>query len=414
LNGTQDEHSWILEFDMNELLLSVSQISDSSKMRVLIVSEPGDYGVFYFVEELIHYLLKQSVEVDFAYSSVRSGSALENLVTFVKRHGGETLDLRVTNAPQPRDIGAFIRLRDFVRRRQPNVIHSHSSKAGVLVRMLRMTGIQMPLFYSPHAYYGMGGKPSLIKLLARVTETALSSIGKTILIGHSEARYADDVLGIKPDDRSVIHLGIDCQQFSPASQETRSRIRREFGVPEEALLLGTTARYSAQKDPLTVHRAVRSLLQRLSSLWFVHIGQGELWQQVDALGGCERIIRLRSIGSMEDFYKALDGFLLGSRYEGMPRVVIEAMATNLPLILTRAPGNLDFAGLGLSHLYWAEVADEADIASAVQCWASASSVGINHRDIALRLFQAEGCYHHIYKEYLATSAALTNNFAIVT
>ena len=58
---------------------------------------------------------------------------------------------------------------------------------------------------------------------------------------------------------------------------------------------------------------------------------------------------------MEAFYGVLDGFLLGSRYEGMPRVVIEAIATNLPLILTRAPGNLDFAELGLSHVYWAEV-----------------------------------------------------------
>jgi glycosyltransferase involved in cell wall biosynthesis len=382
-------------------------------MRVLIVSEPGEYGVFYFVDDLIRYLLQQSVEVDFAYSSVRSGSALKGLVKSVKGHGGETLDLGIANAPQLRDLPAFIRLRDFVRRRQPDVIHSHSSKAGVLVRMLRMTGIQMPLFYSPHAYYGMDGRRTPMKLLARITEKALSSTGKTILVGHSEARYAADVLGVKPDNRSVIHLGIDCQQFSPASQETRARIRRELGVPKNALLLGTTARYSAQKDPLTVHRAVRSLLQRLSTLWFVHIGQGELWQHVDALGASERIIRLRSMGSMDDFYKALDGFLLGSRYEGMPRVVIEAMATNLPLILTRASGNLDFAKLGLSHVYWAEVADEADLASAIQCWASASSVGINHRDIALTLFQSGRCYHHIYKEYLATTAAPTNNFAIV-
>ena len=88
-----------------------------------------------------------------------------------------------------------------------------------------------------------------------------------------------------------------------------------------------------------MHRAVRSLLQRLPKLWFVHVGQGELWEQVDALGASERIIRLRSISSMQGFYGALDGFLLASRYEGMPRAVIEAIATNLPLILTRAPGN---------------------------------------------------------------------------
>jgi glycosyltransferase involved in cell wall biosynthesis len=380
-------------------------------MRVLIVSEPGEYGVFYFVDDLIRYLLKQKVQVDFAYSSVRSGVPLKRLVSVVQEHGGETLDLEVTNAPRPRDVSAFIRLRDFVQRRKPDVIHGHSSKAGVLVRALRMTGIRIPLFYSPHAYYGMGGKLTLMKLLARITETALSSIGKTILVGHSEARYADDTFGIRPDKRLVVHLGVDCQQFRPAAPGVRAELRRGFRVPEDALLLGTTARYSVQKDPLTAHRAVRSLLDRLPSLWFVHVGQGELWEQVNALGACERIIRLRSVKLMGEFYRALDGFLLASRYEGMPRAVIEAVATNLPLILTRAPGNLDFAKLGLSHVYWAEVADEADLASAVQYWASASSGGINHRDIALRLFQSESCYHHIYKEY-ATSTAPTNNFVI--
>jgi glycosyltransferase involved in cell wall biosynthesis len=385
------------------------KFSNDRDMRVLIVSEPGEYGVFYFVDDLIRYLLKQSVRVDFAYSSVRSGSTLKGLVNFVREHGGETLDLEIANAPQPRDIPAFIRLRDFVRRRKPDVIHGHSSKAGVLVRALRMTGIRIPLFYSPHAYYGMGGKATPMKMLARLTEQALASIGKTILVGHSEARYADETLGIHSDRRVIVQLGVDCRKFRPTSQQIRKRVRAELGVPEDALLLGSTARYSLQKDPLTAHRAVRSLLHRLPKLWFVHIGQGELWEQVDALGTCERIIRLRSISSMEDFYGAIDGFLLASRYEGMPRAVIEAIATNLPLILTRAPGNGDFVNLRLSHVYWAEMGDEADLAAAVQRWASASFVGINHRDIALKVFQSESCYRDIHTEYLASCRGAMNN-----
>jgi glycosyltransferase involved in cell wall biosynthesis len=381
----------------------MSKFWNDSQMRVLIVSEPGEYGVFYFVDDLIHYLTEQGVHIDFAYSSVRSGSALKGLVNFVEQNGGKTLNLQITHAPQPRDVSAFIRLRDFVRRRKPDVIHGHSSKAGVFVRALRITGVRIPIFYSPHAYYGMGGKQTPMKLLARLTETALSSVGKTILVAHSEARYADEILGIRPENRMVIPVGVDCQQFRPAPQEVRARLRRELGVPEGALLLGTTARYSLQKDPLTIHRAIRSLLERLQTLWFVHIGQGELWEEVDALGDSKRIVRLRSIRSMQDFCKVLDGFLLGSRYEGLPRAVIEAMATNVPLILTRAPGNLDFDGLGLNHVYWAEVGDEADLAAAVERWASASFIGINHREIALRLFQSERCYRRIHEEYLATS-----------
>jgi glycosyltransferase involved in cell wall biosynthesis len=381
----------------------MSKFWNDSQMRVLIVSEPGEYGVFYFVDDLIHYLTEQGVHIDFAYSSVRSGSALKGLVNFVEQNGGKTLNLQITHAPQPRDVSAFIRLRDFVRRRKPDVIHGHSSKAGVFVRALRITGVRIPIFYSPHAYYGMGGKQTPMKLLARLTETALSSVGKTILVAHSEARYADEILGIRPENRMVIPVGVDCQQFRPAPQEVRARLRRELGVPEGALLLGTTARYSLQKDPLTIHRAIRSLLERLQTLWFVHIGQGELWEEVDALGDSKRIVRLRSIRSMQDFCKVLDGFLLGSRYEGLPRAVIEAMATNVPLILTRAPGNLDFDGLGLNHVYWAEVGDEADLAAAIERWASASFIGINHREVALKLFQSERCYRRIHEEYLATS-----------
>ena len=130
-----------------------------------------------------------------------------------------------------------------------------------------------------------------------------------------------------------------------------------------------------------------------------------MWDQVDALGASERIIRLRSIPSMEDFYGVLDGFLLGSRYEGTPRAVIEAIAANLPLILTRAPGNDDFAEFGLSHVYWSDVGDKAGLSAAIERWAAASFGGINHREIALKVFQLERCYRDIHAEYLASRRA---------
>jgi hypothetical protein len=156
----------------------MSKFSNDSEMRVLIVSEPCEYGVFYFVDDLIHYLSEHGVHIDFAYSSFRSGPALKSLVRFVEQNGGKTLNLQVTNAPQPRDVSAFIRLREFVRRRKPDVIHGHSSKAGVLVRALRMTGVRIPIFYSPHAYYGMGGKqtgrPSLLRIPKRATQIRFS------------------------------------------------------------------------------------------------------------------------------------------------------------------------------------------------------------------------------------------------
>ena len=72
--------------------------------------------------------------------------------------------------------------------------------------------------------------------------------------------------------------------FVPLRRTCAPGFAENLVCPKTLFSLAPTARYSLQKDPLTVHRAVRSLLERLPTLWFVHIGHGELWEQIDVLG----------------------------------------------------------------------------------------------------------------------------------
>ena len=161
------------------------QGDDSRRFRVMLVGEPGIDGVFRHFEALARYLCSHGVHTDLAYSSVRGSPALSELVRFIEEHGASTLDLRTGGWPGPRDIPAFSALLRFVKRRRPNVVHAHSSKAGALVRTLRLVGIRMPLFYTPHAYYGMGRPRTLPTLMFDVIEALLSRVGQTINVSIS-------------------------------------------------------------------------------------------------------------------------------------------------------------------------------------------------------------------------------------
>ena len=120
-------------------------------MRILLVVEPGIDGVFRHIEGLTFFLLAKGQEVHLAYSDRRGSDALENLLTLVREHGGGCFNLRVCNTPEPHDLMALWGLHAFARRIQPDVVHSHSSKAGVLGRALALLGISASFFYSPHA-----------------------------------------------------------------------------------------------------------------------------------------------------------------------------------------------------------------------------------------------------------------------
>jgi len=374
--------------------------SESGSLRVMIVSEPGIDGVFRHVEALARFLCSQGVHTDLAYSSIRGSDALRELIRFVEEHGGYTLDLKTGSWPGPGDLPAFFALLRFVKQRRPHLLHAHSSKAGALVRAMRFRGMEVPLFYTPHAYYGMGRRRSPLPLLFDWIEASLSRVGRTINVSNTEAEYAHVKLGVPRESQLLIPNGIDCERFCPAPEEARAKIRQSLGLPRDALVLGTVARYCYQKDPLTLHKAVRSVLQRHSRLWFVHIGKGQpLWDEVDALGAHDRVLRIESVQPIDSFYKSLDAFVLASRYEGFSLSLLEAIATNLPLILTRVDGNVDLDQIGLNHLYWAPPNNADALAGAINSWVSSHPISVNHREIACKYFRDDVTHNRILREY---------------
>ena len=377
-------------------------------MNVLIVSEPGIDGVFRYVEGLVGHLLARDVCVHFAYSDVRAGEDLHRLAARVEREGGRTLNLRVGNRPSLDDARALLALRSFVREVRPDLIHCHSAKAGGLTRALPLLGVfGVPVLYQPHAYIGMRPTRGRLDGVYDAVERLLGRWSTTLACSYDEQRYALHRLRIPPARARMIANGVDTARFHPPSPGRRDDLRAVFGLPRDAIVLGAMCRSSAQKDPLTLYRAFALAAFRDPRLVLFHVGQGELDAELEALvrdhGFSDRVIRRPYLATPADFYQAIDGFALTSRYEGLSLALLEALASDLPIILSEAPGNGDLLHHPLSHLWHAPIGDVTAFSVAITDWAveraSPDRAPCNHREIARAYHDQSRVYSRVMALY---------------
>lgn len=375
-------------------------------MTVLIIVEPGADGVFRHVEGLCRFLFSRNATVHLAFSSKRGSEGLVALVESIRQHGGQTLDLKVGNTPSPSDLKAFFNLRKLALSVRPDVIHAHSSKAGVLGRALALSGIKAHYFYTAHAYYGMGGSRGLKTAFFNLVEAVLGRIGTTINLSDDEAAFAMKKLRIPQSRLRIIPNPVNTAEFRPARGDERRLIRARFKIPDDALVLGSLGRLSFQKDPQTMYRAVAQAMMKHDQLWFCHVGRGELEEEINALsnklGIAARLVQIPYLDLPAEIYRAFDAFVLTSRYEGFPIVLLEAMASNLPLILTSCPGTSDIRQGGLSHCWSAEIGDTDGLANAMESWRldAHNHRPINHRQIAQERFAIDVLFGAVHELYL--------------
>lgn len=382
-------------------------------MNVLVVSEPGVDGVFRYVEMLCGYLWENGVAVHFAYSDRRGSDRLWELVASVESHGGRTLNLKTANRPEPADAAAFRALWRLAREVRPDVVHSHSAKAGFLGRALRGCGIRAVQCYHPHAYVGMRPHHGRFDRIYNLIEATLGRMAETIVVSAGEASFARGRLKIPESHLHLIPNGVDLEVFSPAPPEEKLRIRERFGLPPETLILGNIGRSSEQKDPITLYRAfAQAAATRPIAL--LHVGKGELDDElarlVRELKIEDRVFRFPYTSSPAEFYRAVDGFILTSRYEGFSLAVLEALAVNLPIIHSDAPGTSDLLQYPLSHRWSAGPGEVEGFAQAMVAWHDRlrhAHVNVcNHRQIARERFDVRKSYGEVlglYRELSGTA-----------
>lgn len=313
-----------------------------SKIKILLIVEAMLGGIRQHVLDIIYGLDKGKFEVYLAYSDGRADdnffSEVENLKKHAKLFRCEHMQRELSLS---KDLKALKELKKLIKEINPDIVHCHSSKAGIVGRMAAGSYGVKNVYYTPNAYSfqnpHLGGIKRRIyveaeKFLSRYMTTM------TINVSKGEMEQALSCRIDKPEKFTLIYNGIRKEELPD-----KSEIRKQNGFDEEQILIGVTARLAEQKDPMTFLKIAKEVINRDNRTEFIYIGDGDMEQQMKAwLREQELENRIHMLGYRQDastLVTMLDIYLSTALYEGLPYSMIEAMRAGVPIIATDVVGN---------------------------------------------------------------------------
>ena len=277
-----------------------------------------------------------------------------------------------------------------------DIVHTHGSKARILGRLAARL-----CRYSPEVVQTFHGWP-FDQDMSLPVQLALSSMEKPgfRLARASVAVTPEDIFkgvswGIgKPHDYSLIRSGVELARFK-AFRGKSAEARRKLGLPPDCPLVGSVIRLAPVKNPELLLRVAGSVVKRIANCRFVIIGDGPMRAEV------ERIVETRGLSSsvllaghredVEELLPAFDVFLITSRSEGMPRVMLEALSAGVPVVSTDVGGVCELLTGERNGLHCPAGDEEALCASVVKLLLDPELKNrlLEHTDTDLQPFSAE-------------------------
>lgn len=295
-------------------------------MKIVHVTESFASGVLSYISQIANAHVTSGFDVTVIYS--RREDTPDNFTEYFDDsvHLIETEMIRSISFL--RDISSIYKLVQLLNAINPDVVHLHSSKAGVLGRVAKsFVRSKLRIFYSPHGLSFLRQDVSIFtRLMYLAVENIASLLGGTVIASSkSEHLYIKRVI---PLAKSVLVTnGVDLSKIPDKLSDVSS------------LTIGTLNRVTPQKNPVLF----ASIARRLSSLGCKIIWIG---------GGDEKFSKLLEDSGIEVFswmdmdvalkkVSGFDIFLQTSLWEGMPLALIQAQAMGVPAVVSNVVGNKD-------------------------------------------------------------------------
>ena len=279
--------------------------------------------------------------------------------------------LRVVEIPElkreiapVRDMLALWRLYRLIRRERFDVVHCHSSKAGLLGRLAAWLAGVTQVYFTAHGWGINEYQSRLFRFFFTLAERLAGAVStRVVCVSLYDYNKALALKLARPGKLAVIYNGIPgpgeanastaaVGSEHPASSGVKvgaavpaikmGKLKKELGLAGSDRLAVTVMRLAPPKEPMLFLKVARRLVQPLPGLFFAIIGDGPL------RAGCEAYIRENGLagrvfmtGSREDAAELLGGcdmFMHFSRWEGLPLTIIEAMQAGVPVVANRTGG----------------------------------------------------------------------------
>ena len=238
-----------------------------------------------------------------------------------------------------KDLLAFFEIASFIKSKKINVVHTHSSKAGILGRLAaRVAGVKR-IVHTVHGWSFNDFQPYLSRHFYILLERLCARLSDKIVVvsEYDKEKGLSEHIGGR-NQYLVVPYGIDHSEFKAESHS----LRKEFGIPPSVLLVGMIACFKPQKAPRDFIEVARMVTSKFGNVKFIMIGDGQMRGHIQELISRYQLQdKVILAGWRKDIPRvlcALDVFVLTSLYEGMPIAVLEAMAAAKAVVVTNTGG----------------------------------------------------------------------------
>ncbi|NLW19608.1 MAG: glycosyltransferase family 4 protein [Candidatus Cloacimonetes bacterium] len=294
-----------------------------------------------------------------------------DLVQAVEERGFTHIPLkRMVHQLTPMDSLAYTELLGVMRRHRFDIVHTNSSKPGLLGRMAaRQLGVPL-ILHTAHGTSFQQDQPRAQQLMLQKLEKLGNALGhKTIFVNNSDRENCVS-LGLLPAEKAVtIYNAVPSEQ---AEKLEKIASERRFDPDKEDFVIGSTLRFSMQKNVLNVIGAACQACRLEPSLRFILLGEGEYLEL------CRQIVKSHMLNhriilpgwdsDIASWLPVFDAFILYSRWEAQPFSIIEAMHAGLPILGSDIPSIRELVD---AETGWLVPLDEQE--ELIQCLVSAAN-----------------------------------------
>lgn len=268
-----------------------------------------------------------------------------DMIYYAEQHGlkpiiipelGRSLNLR-------RDLTTLHKIYRLIREYQPDIVHTHTAKAGFVGRVVaRLAGVPVVV----HTFHGHSFRGYFNPVMTRVfilLERWAASLSDTIITLTEGLRreLAEEYHVARKKQITVLPLGLDLNGFA-ATPRHLGQFRAAWGIPPGAPLVGIVGRIVIVKNHALFLEAAARIRQAIPDAHFAIIGDGDLRPdveaQADALGLRDSVTFTGWQRDLIPIYSDMDALVISSISEGTPVSVIEALAAGCPVVATTVGG----------------------------------------------------------------------------
>lgn len=337
-------------------------------MKILQVCAVG-FTYEKFLSSLCHSLVKRGHEVFLCFNP--SFSSPEEI---------QSLPYQICPIPVQRKISIVNLLHTFfafvllLRRNKFDVVHTHTPLVSIPVRLASAV-VGIPVVYTAHGFYFHENMSPITWYMHVSLEYILSKF--TYLIFTQAEEDASLAKRLKFKTASCIKCignGVSSERFYPPSQALKNSQRSRLRLPSDRIIIGIVARKVVEKGYIDLFQACLDLLSNGHRFTLAMCGStlssdhsSSVQSEVDRLVReyPSAFIDFGEYNNVHDFYQAIDIFCLPSWREGMPRTIIEAMMTGLPIIASDIRGSRELVVNGVTGLLY-NVGHTTDLAQSIK------------------------------------------------